>query len=140
MRLAIQQVEKEFLQGFATGPGLGREHAAGGFRDAANLESDHEGILPLTVSGMGWSQTVSQTFAHTIILSIRAEPVEGRPSRRSGRIDWRSSSQLGRGRRPKTLVESARPHIVAAVRSPQLTSPDARATYQGSGPFTLPAP
>jgi hypothetical protein len=57
MRLAIQQVEEIFLQGFATGPGLGRELAAGGFGDAANLESDHEGILPLTVSGMGSSQT-----------------------------------------------------------------------------------
>ena len=57
MRLAIQQVEEIFLQGFATGPGLGREHAAGGFRDAANLESDHEGILPLTISGMGSSQS-----------------------------------------------------------------------------------
>ena len=49
MRLAIQQFEEIFLQGFATSPGFGREHAAGGFRDAANLESDHEGILPLTV-------------------------------------------------------------------------------------------
>ncbi|HET8916308.1 MAG TPA: hypothetical protein VFM91_11435 [Propionibacteriaceae bacterium] len=48
-RLAIQQVEEIFLQGFPTGPRLGREHAAGGFRDAANLESDHEGILPLGV-------------------------------------------------------------------------------------------
>jgi hypothetical protein len=57
MRLAIQQVEEIFLQGFATGPGLGREHAAGGFRDAANLKSDHEGILPLNVSGIGSSQT-----------------------------------------------------------------------------------
>ena len=57
MRLAIQQVEEVFLQGFATGPGLGREHAAGGFRDAANLESDHEGILPLNVSAMRSSQS-----------------------------------------------------------------------------------
>src|SRR4029453_16007139 len=57
MCLAIQQVEEIFLQGFATGAGLGREHAAGGFRDAANLESDHEGIFPLTVSGVGSSQS-----------------------------------------------------------------------------------
>src|SRR4029450_8825265 len=57
MRLAIQQVEEIFLQGFGTGPGLGREHAAGGFRDAANLESDHEGILPLPISGMESSRS-----------------------------------------------------------------------------------
>ena len=56
--LAIQQVEEIFLQGLATGPRLGRERAAGGFRDAPNLEGDHECILPLHRSQTGeMSQT-----------------------------------------------------------------------------------
>ena len=46
-----------------------------------------------------------------------------------------SSSQFGRGRRPRTLVESARPHKVAAARSAQATSPAARAMYQGRVPL-----
>jgi hypothetical protein len=56
-RLAIQQIEEIFLQGFATSPCLGRERAAGGLRDATNLKSNHDGILPRTVSGWRASQT-----------------------------------------------------------------------------------
>jgi len=41
-RLTIQQIQEVFLQGFATSPRLSRECAAGGLRDAANLESNHE--------------------------------------------------------------------------------------------------
>ena len=60
-RLAIQQIEEIFLQGFATSPCLGRERAAGGLRDATNLKSNHECILTRTVSGCRASQAGDRT-------------------------------------------------------------------------------
>jgi hypothetical protein len=47
-RLAIEQIEKIFLQGLAASPRFGRKGATRGFRDVANLQSNHECILPST--------------------------------------------------------------------------------------------
>ena len=55
-RLSIEQIEKIFLQGLAASPRFDREGATRGFRDAANLESNHECILPSTVAAGRWSQ------------------------------------------------------------------------------------
>jgi hypothetical protein len=56
LRLALKQLEEKFLQRFATSPCLGRERTAGRFRDAVNLEGNHEshpatdGLQPADVS------------------------------------------------------------------------------------------
>jgi hypothetical protein len=42
MRLTIKQIKEILLQRFPTNPCLARERATGGFRDPANLESNHE--------------------------------------------------------------------------------------------------
>jgi hypothetical protein len=55
-RLAIEQIEKIFLQGLAASPRFDREGATRGFRDAPNLESNHECILPSAVAAGRWSQ------------------------------------------------------------------------------------
>ena len=55
-RLAIEQIEQIFLQGLAASPRFDREGATRGFRDAPNLESNHECILPSAVAAGRWSQ------------------------------------------------------------------------------------
>ena len=51
-----------------------------------------------------------------------------------------SSSQFGRGRRPRTLVESASPQRVAAASSAHATRPAARAMYHGKVPLMTRSP
>jgi hypothetical protein len=52
MRLTIKQIQEILLQRFPTNPSLGRERATGGFRDPANLESNHETHLAMRCLGL----------------------------------------------------------------------------------------
>jgi hypothetical protein len=42
LRFAIKEIEEKLLQGFAMSSRLGRERTANGFRDAVNLEGNHD--------------------------------------------------------------------------------------------------
>src|SRR5579864_1054665 len=61
-------------------------------------------------------------------VKVRASP----PSQR-----WRSSSQAFLTRPRRTFEVISRPHTTAPASNAQATSPDARATYQGSEPETM---